>query len=707
MPRWLHILLTCVSTMAPLSSLAQEETVDEDSAFMDEFTLLAEEAVVESAARHKQEIGMSPSAITVITREDIEASGATTITDLLRLVPGMEVVITSPSFSSISTRVDWTFENKNFLVLIDGREVNTELLGYTFFELQPISLQDIKRIEVIRGPGSSLYGANAYVGVVSITTLAVPEQTSAWMHLSAGEAGRSEFGARASTRLGPFGVSLNAGGLQMGMYTDPNRSGSQQLMLRSTLDYRLPDSRRLVLDASFVDGRGPIPTTVGTVHVRIPNTALRAAYESEDLRAQVYWTFFDVNGEIRVPLEFHRVLLAEFADVNSIAHTLDGQIQWTPPRLLESLLIITGGGGRLSYLKSDNFLDGESFVDIASPGYHQPGITHWEGRVGAFVHLEFAPADWVTVTGGLRFDYNNITEEFLSPRLAAVFRPASGQFIRLGVARSFRKPAFMETDLHFMLEFPEESPLTGDGQTDFLEFMTRVVGNSNVDNDELLSFEAGYLGQFLEGRLTLTMDLYCNINRGRVSFWQNIVADPISGLPDLRRSSFFYENIDENMYIFGGELGARFHLSKNISLLAWWSHRQVFMGADDFGRYNPKNTLAAGGRFRTDSGLVGSLYGFSRSELWDRSVENPSGILEPVLETYMDNWVLLLGKLGWKIPLGSGVGLEAGIKIFLPVSFGSPHFRYRERGGGTTLTGKNYGGEELARMVTTYLQGSY
>jgi len=708
MLRWFHILPACaIFTGISLPSPAQEDPVDEESAFIDEFTLLAEEAMVESAARHKQEIGMSPSAITVITREDIEASGANGFADLLRLVPGMEVVITSPSFSSVSTRLDWTFENKNFLVLIDGREANIELLGYTFFELQPVSIEDIERIEVIRGPGSSLYGANAFVGVISITTLAVPEETSAWMKATGGEAGLTMMGARASTRIGPLGISLSAGGTYMGNFTDSHRLGKEQWKIRSALDYRLSDSRRLALDAGFADGKGPVATTAGTIHIHVPSLYLRAAYESDELKAQIFWNFFDLDGEIRVPLEFNRVLLAEFAPVTATGHTVDGEIQWTPPRLFDSLLIITGGGGRVSYVESENLLDGESFSDISSPDYHKPGITHWEGRVGAFAHLEFAPTDWVTVTGGLRFDYNNITGEFLSPRLAAVFRPAEGQFIRTGVARSFRKPAFYETSLHINVEFPDESPLTGNGQTEFQEFMTRVVGNRSVEPDEIVSFEIGYLGQFLDGRLTLNVDLYCNINRGRIVFMQDIVADATTGLPDLGRSSFFFNNMDSNQYIFGGELTVRYHLSRQVSFLAWWSHRQVFQGATDYGRFNPKNTMAAGGRFRSDSGLVGSLYAFSRSEILDRTVENPAGILEPVLQDHMDNCVLLLSKLGWRIPVGDGFDLEAGVKLFLPISFGSPYFRYRERGGGTSLTGKNYGGEELARVVTTYLQGSY
>jgi hypothetical protein len=123
---------------------------------------------------------------------------------------------------------------------------------------------------------------------------------------------------------------------------------------------------------------------------------------------------------------------------------------------------------------------------------------------------------------------------------------------------------------------------------------------------------------------------------------------------------------------------------------------------------NPKNILVLGGRFRTDSGLVGSLYAFSRSEFTDRAVENPGGFFEPLLTMHMESVVLLLGRLGWRIRLGDLVESEAGVKLFLPISpFRSPHFRYREKSGTLSASGEVFGGVELARMITFYLQGSF
>jgi len=666
----------------------------------------SEEETVTSAARHLQEIGMSPSAITVITREDIEASGATTIPDLLRMVPGMEVITVSPNFTAITSRLYWTNDNNVYLVLIDGREANIELLGETPWELLPISIEDVERIEVIRGPGSALYGPNAVAGVVSIITRSMPEKTSAWIGLAGGEAGSASVGARASTLVGDWGFSISGGFDRAGTYTNHRVMGKEVWKLRSVAEYNLSDSQRILFDGAISEGSGPFTSGgMGTLDATVGVSALRLAYESESIRGRIYWIYNWGSIRLEAPLEYLGIRLANFVPIDFSGHTLDGEIQWTLPKIWEPLLIIVGGGARTSWLASNELLDGETYADPSSSRFHEPGIDHFEARAGAFIHSELAPVDWVTITGGLRFDYNTITEEFLSPRLAVVFQPVKGQFLRLGVARAFRMPAFFESTAHPLVEFPDDSPITG---TDFLEFMTKVVGNSELDNEKLLSLEAGYLGRFLDGRLAVNLDLYCNFQTGLISIKQNIVADELLGLPDLDESQVAFGNFGPDFYILGSELSIRFNLTKSISLLASWTHREVFLyetgQADDT---SPKNLITLGGRFRTDGGLLGSLYVFTRSEFQDRAVENPRGLLETELQQHMENVVLILGKFGWKIPLPRDFDLEIGLKLFMPISpFKAPHFRYREKGGLLSASGENFGGEELPRVVTIYLQGS-
>jgi outer membrane receptor protein involved in Fe transport len=666
---------------------------------------------VSIAARHYQPLEQSPSAVAVLTREDIEASGAETISGVLRMVPGIDVVVSNQLQTSISARLGWNDENFYFLVLIDGREANLEVLGQAPLEAQPISLEDIERIEVIRGPASSLYGANALAGVVSIETRAISERTSGWARLSTGEVGRVFAGARASTRLGKWGVSVSGGADVAGSFNDHRKLGREVYKLRTVAEHRWSNTRRLLIDAGFSRAEGMLSASVGMMHSITEIRMLRLSYHSEDIRGHLYWTQIPSSVQMDAPLDFAGIRLANFVPVEFDAHTVNLEVQWTLPEFFEPLMIIAGGTGRVSWVGSDHLLNAETYADIKSSDYHQPGISHWEGRGGAFVHAELSPIDWVTVTGDLRFDYNTVTEEFFSPRLAAVFRPEDGHFLRMGVARAFRKPNFLETHTHLNVDFPGESPITGDAQNNFREFMTRGIGNTRLDNEELLSFEAGYLGQFLDKRLSVSLDVYYNRFTHVIGILEEIYLTP-EGLPDIDRSSFLFENKPEHdKNIIGSELAVRYNPTGNLSLLASWTHREVFAMRQRPAGWNnmsPKNLITLGARFNTDSGLIGSLYAFSRSKFIAGGVPNPGGLLEKSLKSEMHNVILFLGKIGWRVGLPRGIALETGLKLFLPFSpFASPYFRYNEVGGVMTSTGRLYGGDLLSQMVTAYLQGSF
>src|SRR5271154_1046638 len=125
---------------------------------------------VTSASRKEQKLSEVPAAIFVITQEDIYRSGATNIPDLLRMVPGLDVAQINPSTWAISARgFNGQYSNK-LLVLIDGRTVYTPTFSGVFWDAQDVPLDLIGRIEVIRGPGATVWGANAVNGVINIIT---------------------------------------------------------------------------------------------------------------------------------------------------------------------------------------------------------------------------------------------------------------------------------------------------------------------------------------------------------------------------------------------------------------------------------------------------------------------------------------------------------------------------------------------------------
>ena len=125
---------------------------------------------VTSVARREETVSRSPAAIYVITQEEIRRSGARSIFEALRLAPGLNVAQVDAHTSAVSARGFNDIFADKLLVLIDGRSVYTPLFSGVFWDAQDVVMEDIERIEVIRGPGAALWGANAVNGVINITT---------------------------------------------------------------------------------------------------------------------------------------------------------------------------------------------------------------------------------------------------------------------------------------------------------------------------------------------------------------------------------------------------------------------------------------------------------------------------------------------------------------------------------------------------------
>ena len=145
---------------------------------------------VTSASKKQQKLSQVPAAIFVITAEDIRRSGATNIPDLLRMVPGLDVAQINPSTWAISARgFNGQYSNK-LLVLIDGRTVYTPTFSGVFWDAQDVPLDLIGRIEIIRGPGATVWGANAVNGV---SRLSAPRSLASTAGFCVGPGLPSEF----------------------------------------------------------------------------------------------------------------------------------------------------------------------------------------------------------------------------------------------------------------------------------------------------------------------------------------------------------------------------------------------------------------------------------------------------------------------------------------------------------------------------------
>ncbi|MGH7744622.1 MAG: TonB-dependent receptor plug domain-containing protein, partial [Candidatus Dormibacteria bacterium] len=141
---------------------------------------------VTTASKDPVKVSRTPAAIFVITQEDIRRSGATSIPEVLRLAPGVEVARVDSGHWSISIRGFAGQFSKSLLVLIDGRSVYTPLFSGVYWNVQNLMLEDVDRIEVIRGPGGTIWGANAVNGVINIITKSAKDTHGALVALGGG-----------------------------------------------------------------------------------------------------------------------------------------------------------------------------------------------------------------------------------------------------------------------------------------------------------------------------------------------------------------------------------------------------------------------------------------------------------------------------------------------------------------------------------------
>src|SRR5581483_1490273 len=194
---WVALLYATVAVISPLPSFSQLEPTSPVVPSLKGLTLQQlGEIKVTTATKEPEEVWKTPAAIFVITQEDIERSGATSFPEALRLAPGVEVERIDSDKWAIGIRGFGSRLSRSVLVLIDGRTVYTTLLAGTYWEVQDTVLADVDRIEVIRGPGGTIWGPNAVNGVINIITKSSKETHGALASVGGGNLEQGFFNAR-------------------------------------------------------------------------------------------------------------------------------------------------------------------------------------------------------------------------------------------------------------------------------------------------------------------------------------------------------------------------------------------------------------------------------------------------------------------------------------------------------------------------------
>ena len=177
----------------------------------EELELLKEEETVSIATRHEQPISQAPSNVYVITDEDIRHSGATDIPTILRRVPGLDVMQVTGADFNVSARGDNQLFANKILVMVDGRSIYIDGQGLVFWKSLPVTLPEIKRIEVLKGPASVVYGFNAFDGVINIITKSAQDMKGTTLQFGGGELGTISSSAVQAGSAGKLDYRLSIG----------------------------------------------------------------------------------------------------------------------------------------------------------------------------------------------------------------------------------------------------------------------------------------------------------------------------------------------------------------------------------------------------------------------------------------------------------------------------------------------------------------
>lgn len=496
----------------------------------DIFQILEEEK--ESISRglgQEQPISEAPANVYVITDEDIRHSGATDIPTVLRRIPGMEVMQMTGADFNVSTRGNNQTAANHLLVLVDGRPIYEYAFGSVFWSLLPVTLPEIKKIEVMNGPSAAIYGFNAFDGVVNIITKS-PQEMKGNTNGTYAQFGGGEFGTIRSTFIqagthGDFGYRLSFG-------HDQNQkwSNRESLALRSNkfnivTDYKFKDDSKFMLSGGLLDSNRYDGQVFDVIHesTKIANGYVNAAYERPNFFIRTSWTRWD-----RSSLE---LLFPSLLNQSIFATGTDGSID----QRFRNDVYTTWAQHTLDLTATNRFTYGINYFHNAVS--HQTIFDNSvrEDRFGLYIQDEWRATSTLTFVAGLRWDLHSELNPTYSPRLALLYKPNENHAFRISGSVAYRPPSILESRALTFLSDAFGSPVI------------TALGSRNLNPEKIVSYELGYQGWYLNHRVRIRANLFFNH-----------VSDFIrSGARTADPLVFSFENIGQaDMY--GGEIGAEF-----------------------------------------------------------------------------------------------------------------------------------------------------
>lgn len=512
---------------------------------------------VTSVSKKAEKSSQAAAAIYVITDEDIRRSGMQSVPELLRMVPGLQVAQSGSQNWAITSRgTNGQFANR-LLVLIDGRTVYTPIFSGVWWDVQNLMLEDIQRIEVIRGPGATLWGANAVNGVINIITKNAKDTQGALVTAAAGTHERAAGGARYGGTVGDLSyrsyaqyfnndqehtVANNTVGIQPGsgaqdqwhntqggFRLDWNHSDKEQQTLQGDVYKGIENATRFlpIVNSPFLN---PVNDTDEVSGANVLGRVKHELSPGSDITLQAYYDSVVRQSEF-IGYSF-----------NTQTFDLDFQHNWK----LNSRNDVTWG---LGYRRIDSGFGNSFYVNFSPENYY-------ENLYSGFIQdkLTLVP-EKLFLTFGTKLEHNDFSGFELEPSVRIAWTPTPNQTVWSAVSRAVRTPVQADQNLNLVLAAVPGAPTT----------IIAQQGTRGAIADVVTSYELGYRIQPADN-LSLDVAGFINEYRSADSFTDGTpssVTNPVFGSYTLFPELSTNNNSSET---HGIELSSTWEATKHIKL---------------------------------------------------------------------------------------------------------------------------------------------
>lgn len=470
---------------------------------LEDESVQAGEMVVYGASMRSERLTEAPAAVSVLDKAEITLNAVSgQVPKLLEAQPGVDIVQSGLNDFNINTRGFNSSLNRRLLVLLDGRDLAIAFLGAQEWNGLSVPVEDLGRLELVRGPASALYGANAFNGVVNIQTPPPRTILGTKVTIAGGEQNSARVDVRHAGETGPWSYKVNVGRFQGDTwsvdrqhlkfeypgFTDLNNEEAPLTSHRVASTYGSARVDYDLLDGGVVTGEGGLTQVEGEIfvtgigRVQVPKAQKpwgRLAYSNESFYAQVWSAGRNslkpqISLSAGLPLEEH----------SSITQM---DMQYRTKFFDDRFLVVGGVSGRYQTIDTKGTL-------MLSP--------RKDNSSGVYAQVEYVPAEEWKFVGATRWDRSTLHDDQLSPKVAAVWSPSRNHSFRATFNKAFQSPNLSELFL-FVLR-TATNPRTG------LRSFFAYHGNDQLKVEKITGYEIGYKGVF-GNALFVTLDGYFNI----------------------------------------------------------------------------------------------------------------------------------------------------------------------------------------------------